>query len=866
MKKTNFFGFVSLLLLAAMILLTSCEGGETASTPEASETVSTEDAPSFVLSEKVEEIKGYMTKDIDRSLKAKNVFKGLTYTPSRESDGYYTDSANQKLTDGYYLNLAYGPHYYAGWSGGGSLTITFDLGEAEHAIGDIYIGCYKNISAGANLPGNVSVKVSDNGKDYTKIGRIDTPSDTEYCGKFTYNFAFPKAVTARYIKITFSSQNGNMLFVDEITAFEYCEDGDVYNTLGDWTDPSYPVTDFYGYNLNLGESEVKVSKEDKDYDTLQNLAKLKGVDFQIQHFEPIIKNHSNTGMDKISMITDGKLHGNIEGDYFIFYRGAGRHVVADLGTVMAVQGCTVTFQDKPSWGIATPPVYYISVSENGTDWVTVFAEHNPEYGIAEKGNDTRKIEFEEQFLARYVRITFPTVPDNEISSSVYMGEFEIWGKKNTASAVKAFEPEGLLYGTYPDPEDVGMNDILFTCITDGYGKVCEDVHVLTLENAYKYLAHRDEKGNAAGVLFDSLAFTTRGELNSHPDRNESTEWFLSELFREGVNMDAADSAKGMLNEALGTDDKEMIWISVNCPAIGDIFNGKEIETAEDYIECLKWQADEAIRRFNEKGYENLLLTGFYWQVENIRPNAHAPAEAYDKEAVIAFNEYLHSMGYKSLWCPYYSRINGIWHSKYYGFDITCWQPNLMFDQIDPYRLSTISELAKIYGVGIEIETDTFEQSKQTLNMYREYLNAGFEYGFINSVNAYYQGAIPGAYISFENSDRPHMPTIFYESVKYITGTMDGKFGVTGKKDISEFKDTVLTVKNGKSASVFLGDLSEIEYRYELTPLFGSVRLDKNGTLTYTAMKGYAGEDQVKISVFDGENTVKIITVNITVTE
>ncbi|MBR2915174.1 MAG: hypothetical protein IKC06_05140 [Clostridia bacterium] len=45
-----------------------------------------------------------------------------------------------------------------------------------------------------------------------------------------------------------------------------------------------------------------------------------------------------------------------------------------------------------------------------------------------------------------------------------------------------------------------------------------------------------------------------------------------------------------------------------------------------------------------------------------------------------------------------------------------------------------------------------------------------------------------------------------------------------------------------------------------------MRLDKNGTLTYTAMKGYAGEDQVKISVFDGENTVKIITVDITVTE
>ena len=35
MKKTDFFGFVSLLPVSAMVLLTSCKGGETASTPEA---------------------------------------------------------------------------------------------------------------------------------------------------------------------------------------------------------------------------------------------------------------------------------------------------------------------------------------------------------------------------------------------------------------------------------------------------------------------------------------------------------------------------------------------------------------------------------------------------------------------------------------------------------------------------------------------------------------------------------------------------------------------------------------------------------------------------------------------------------------
>ena len=866
MKKNVFFRIVSLVLLLALGLIASCEGKGGESVPDESNDVSEQDAPSFVLSETVAEIKGYMTKEIDRSLKVKNVFSALKYTPSRPSDSYYNDSACQKLTDGMYMDLVYAPHIYAGWSGGSALDITFDMGDSEHAIADIYIGCYKNNSSGAALPWNVTVKVSDDGENYTKIGKISSPADSEQSGKYTYNFSFPKAVTARYIKICFSGQGGNMLFIDEIAAYEYCEDGDIYNTLGTWADCLYPVTDFYGYDLNTGASQVTVSPDDADYDTLQNLAKLKGVDFQIQHFDPIIKNHSNSGMDKISLLTDGKLHGSHDKDYFIFYRGAGRHVIADLGEIMAVQGCTLSFMDKYTWGISTPPVYYVSLSENGTDWVTVFAEHNPEYGLAEKGNDTKNIEFEAGFLARYVRITFPTVPDNSISSSVYMGELEIWGKKNTSGAVKAFEPEGLIYGTYPDAEKLGVNDILFTCITDGYGKVCEDAHVLTLENAYKYLAHRDKAGSAVGVLFDSLAFTTRGSLNSHPDRNESTEWFYSELFREGVNLDATDKAKGMLNEALGTDDKEKIWISVNCPAIGEIYNGKEILTAEDYITCLKWQADEAIRRFNEKGYENLQLIGFYWQSENIRPNVHSPDDAYDTEAIIAFNEYLHSLGYMSLWCPYYNQVKGIWHSNYYGFDITCWQPNRMFDPTDPNRLYTISQLAKLYGVGIEIEIDTFEQSKQTFEMYREYLNAGFEHGFINSVNAYYQGAIPGAYISFENSGSPYRATMFEESIKYITGTMEDVFGKSEQKNLSAFKDISLTVKNGEKITADLGELYDILCRFELTPLFGTVQLDRSGKLYYSAMKGYAGEDEIKISLYDGVETVKTITVKITVTE
>jgi hypothetical protein len=107
-------------------------------------------------------------------------------------------------------------------------------------------------------------------------------------------------------------------------------------------------------------------------------------------------------------------------------------------------------------------------------------------------------------------------------------------------------------------------------------------------------------------------------------------------------------------------------------------------------------ADSAISEFNKKGYDNIELRGFYWQMENLRPNKWDPAPAFDTEAAIAFNDYVHSLGYISLWCPYYSNIVGIYHSLYYGFDITLWQPNHVFSASEPQRLDIISELAKIY--------------------------------------------------------------------------------------------------------------------------------------------------------------------------
>ena len=589
-----------------------------------------------------------------------------------------------------------------------------------------------------------------------------------------------------------------------------------------------------------------------------NLAQLEGVDFQIEHFDPLNAEHSNYSMDKIGILTDGKLHGELNQDYFIFYRGGGRHVIADLGHIMSVSKTTVTFFDKYTWGVSSPVAFYISLSEDADNWTTVYGEYKSDYGAAELVTDTKNIDFGAEYRARYVRITFSTVPDNAISSSVYMGEWEIYGRKNPANAVPAVEDDSP-YGKYPSTEKYGISNILFAPVTDGYGNHCTTKHVMTEEAAYIYLASFDENGKENGIFYDSIAFSTRGELNNHANRTEGTEFFLSELFYEGLNLDAVERAKEKLNKALGTSDKVKIWVSVNSPAMGDTFNGKTVSTLADFNACIQWQIDETVRMFNEKGYKNLELVGFYWQHELIRPDTH------DKQAMIAFNDYLHNQGLMSLWCPYFT-AQGIFHNQYVGFDISCLQPNYMFYETEPTRLRTTAELAKLYGMCVEIEIEGGVQSKEGVQLYREYLSAGYLYGYMNSVKVYYQGGLPGAYVQGYKAEDELTKSVYTDTILYAKELLNERIDINKDGVLDGLSDQSIVVQHGQEATVNLGNIENLFYRFSLSAVYGRVRLNKDGTLIYTAMSGYKGEDYIKIEFYDGVSETKEITIKITVTE
>lgn len=864
------------LFLSALLLLSfvACDNEDATSTDSTGESVSTDDTSEvsevseFVISEDVKLIDSYMEHDIDRTLPVKNLFYKRSYKPSRPAGTKRPEQGN-KLTNGEMMDIIFDTKVHVGWEGGKALTIDFDLGGNDHKLADLSIRCFRILYYDVGLPKSVSVSVSNDNKNFTKVGQIITPTYLNNTAMYDYYFSFPKAISAQYIRITFASQEKSNLVLDEIMAFEYCEDGTIDNTLGKEIEHELIVNDYYDYELNLGESEVKVSESDADYNKEQNLAKLEGVEFDVEHWDNFAKGHSNTKIDNIGLLTDGKYHSEganpKDSDYFIFHRGAGRHVVADLGHVMSVSGCVLAFEDKYSWGMATPPVYYISVSENGTDWVTVFAEHNPDYGRAARGHDVRKCEFEDEYRARYVRLTFATVPDNKISSFVYLGEWEIIGKKNPEKAKTATLNKDIVYGRYPDPEEVGVSDILWTGIANTVGEHCTTYHVLTEQTAYDYMCTTGEDGKADKLLFDSLCFTTREPMNWLPERNETYSWWLSEVFYEGLNLDAVDAARKRINEEMGIEGKAKIWLAVNCPIIGDTFNGKKVSTVEDYNACLKWMVDECLKRFNEKDYEYVELMGFYWQVENLRPNMWSSAAAHDAKAVVEFNKYVHSLGYKTVWLPYFNYNNGIWHALYYGFDVVCWQPNYMFNDTEPNRLKVIAEMAKLYGVGIEIEIESNEQGEESLKKYREYLGVGYEYGFMNGVNAYYQGAVPGAYVLYRDDENIYNKAIHDDTILYIRGELDHHPNKGEGKSLDQFTDHTLTVLAKRQVkSVNIGEVKGYDVRFVKTPLYGAVQLSENGALAYTVMNGYIGKDELEILISDGQGNFKTIKIDVNI--
>ena len=179
---------ITAILLAAMLAasLAACKDNsdDTSSAPadnsivlsdsesgSADESSGEESVAEFVESEDVALIKSYLTADIDASMKAKNIFRGMTYSYNVAPESSYDDPNKTKLTDGIVRDIFDGYNWVA-FTKGNSVNIDFDLGDNDHALAVVEVETLRQKSYGISLPGSVKLAVSDDGENYTVISSI----------------------------------------------------------------------------------------------------------------------------------------------------------------------------------------------------------------------------------------------------------------------------------------------------------------------------------------------------------------------------------------------------------------------------------------------------------------------------------------------------------------------------------------------------------------------------------------------------------------------------------------------------------------------------------------------------------------------
>ncbi len=327
-------------------------------------------------------------------------------------------------------------------------------------------------------------------------------------------------------------------------------------------------------------------------------------------------------------------------------------------------------------------------------------------------------------------------------------------------------------------------------VIDGYENVCLTYTYVPSDYSYgrqevadlmPYVAYHDLNGNIKDFFFDSYLFlpcntTAPSGATIHGGTNNptyATDWidYVDDTFYEGKNVDALDTAMGNAKTALGnTDKKAGVFFSILYPSYTQrsfgTLGGRSLNLSRksDRQYAIKWIIDEQLNRFNDAGYTNLDLVGFYWLEEQIYSN-------YDSSMMNYAADYLHSLGLKFIWIPYY-QADGYSEWDSYGFDLACMQPNLFWMTTPDYeRVNDCATQCAKYGMSMQIEVSANVTASEYYYRYLTYLEGGINSGAINSVKMYYQDGKPAVFYNACYSQNPSYRSVYDLTYKYAKGTL-----------------------------------------------------------------------------------------------
>ncbi len=150
---------------------------------------------------------------------APNLAAGKSYTATAPNRGDIWDDDGARLTDGRRGSLAGGTDAYSGWNTK-TVDITVDLGTnvTDHNTYTLYAG--KNTEWGISEPASLTVSVSDNGTDFTVVGKalVSEQTASSSTDAWATHTLTVQADTSdyRYVKFTVDA-GSNHIWIDEVS-------------------------------------------------------------------------------------------------------------------------------------------------------------------------------------------------------------------------------------------------------------------------------------------------------------------------------------------------------------------------------------------------------------------------------------------------------------------------------------------------------------------------------------------------------------------------------------------------------------------------------------------------------------------------
>ncbi len=754
-------------------------------------------------------------------------FEACTFDPrAPQNDSFLTDDAR--------TGRLFEQDVWVGLQGSGSITV--DLGKIEK---NVYAAKVYALGGGyqVTLPDAVDFYGSYDGKNFTLLGRAYAPGEGEH---HTYTLLLPEYIKTRYLRISIPDGEGNH-WIEEIQVMGALSEA--------------PETELYPpLNLPYVTEDEYWDSQEADYKKEQNL--LLGLIQQVacSGYEPSheLQPDSQKRTDWNSpVLTDGLLADSeymycYNGEWFFMSGGHAYDFFYDLGKLSTINSFEISLLEQTDWGISRPKAMSIFLSDDGETWYEVY-EYMRDYGPELNKTATRltfECDLKTPYAARFVRFRLE-------GSSMFVDEFRAFGTKRVRDSVKRLEDSDILpvvYYTSPDREQfanssnttVKANDIICAYGNVDYG-----------EGLKAYVAYVDKDGKAQDFLFDGFLYGHYGPLstnNATHIRTNMLDWEenFNSIFNGAGGLDLLDETVGEVKKELNRPDyKVYVYITMLCAFervedFGDVDGdgvSENLSKAVDRKKVVDWYTEMCMNEFSSRGYEHIVLDGFYWHGEDVEWDDPSNDVNEDNSHIIAeVSEYIHAKGTNYLWIPYYTA------SRYFqayelGFDLVCMQPNYMFDLTRPeYRFDVTATRTKRQHMCVEIE-HSYQALSDPLfaQNYMKYLYYGAVYGYMNEATHIYYADLTN-YIDLAYSDNPISRMQYDATYQFITGTLE----ITPEK-LDDLKS------EGSKNTMLEGTLNLhgdvlAQFAVASAPEHGYVTVASDGSFRYFPQKGYTGTD------------------------